>query len=228
MLKHVARSLFAGAVVYVTVVACSSSDQPQTLTAAGLDDDGGFGGAAQEGDSAKLQEQDGGILDALINPVTDARAADAPAATSGSRLKGRWQVGADGSRQFIGWYDSERKEECQYMLASDGKMRCLPMASAHTIQPSASSYQDAECTKLGVMNPPCNPRYFAINKTSELCGKTAVQIYNVGASFQVAGTMYQKAGGQCVKFPVTGAATISVLGDEVPASAFVAADVQIQ
>lgn len=55
-------------------------------------------------------------------PVAEAQA------QSGTRLRARWMVGADGSRQFVGWWDSVRSEECAFTLASS--MRCTPGGAA--------------------------------------------------------------------------------------------------
>jgi hypothetical protein len=49
-------------------------------------------------------------------------------AVSGERLRARWYVGADGARQFAGWYDSELDFECSFALAADGLTRCLPVS----------------------------------------------------------------------------------------------------
>lgn len=65
----------------------------------------------------------------MMDPVPDA---DAAPATSGKRLRARYYVGEDGSRQFVGWHDKERNEDCSFSVAEDGKTRCLP-PSAYTI-----------------------------------------------------------------------------------------------
>lgn len=54
-------------------------------------------------------------------------AAGKDAALSGTRLKARFYAGEDGSRQPIGWYDSEREEACEWKTFA-GEVRCMPTA----------------------------------------------------------------------------------------------------
>jgi len=63
------------------------------------------------------------------------------AGTSGSRLKARYYEGEDGSKQFIGWWDSQRQEDCVMVPAKDGKLRCLPAANV-----AITGYADANCS----------------------------------------------------------------------------------
>ena len=63
--------------------------------------------------------------------------------TAGTRLKVRSLVGTDGSRQQVGLWDSQRKEACYFLLASDGRMRCIPLQTAI---PWPSQYSDTQCS----------------------------------------------------------------------------------
>lgn len=68
-----------------------------------------------------------------------------PGNESGSRLRKIERVGADGSREFAGWYDSERDEDCAFRKI-DSVARCLPQmhqSSDRNYEP----YADAACTR---------------------------------------------------------------------------------
>jgi hypothetical protein len=67
--------------------------------------------------------------------------AGTPLFQSGSRLRARFIEGAPGERQFLGWYDSERKENCAFNLANDGKQHCLPSPTTTDIW-----YADSKCS----------------------------------------------------------------------------------
>lgn len=51
-----------------------------------------------------------------------------PGWSSGTRLRARVVSGSDGAKNFVGWYDSMRKENCSFRLTSEGNgaLRCLP------------------------------------------------------------------------------------------------------
>jgi len=92
---------------------------------------GDANGAGQMGSSGQTEgagttgggePHDAGVTDAMADPVPDAAAEE----MSGTRLKARYYVGLDGSKQFAGFYDTSRKENCAVMNASDGTLRCLP------------------------------------------------------------------------------------------------------
>ena len=83
---------------------------------------------------------------------------DGQGALDGSRLKGRYRVGEDGSREFLGWHDEQLDADCAWMAASDGKERCIPGSKGGLL---FHVYADAGCTTLaGVLenyNPGCQP-----------------------------------------------------------------------
>lgn len=135
--NEVLRALVSGGLIYVVMAACSASsdgggpvagtgqDAGQLDGATGADGSGdGAGGAPDAmGDALADGSKDSSILDALTDPVPDALA---DVTTSGSRLKAKWIVGADGSKQFRNWYDSQLGHDCYFNPASDGQTRCLP------------------------------------------------------------------------------------------------------
>ncbi len=87
---------------------------------------------------------------------------------SGSRIRCRFLAGADGTRQFISWYDSQRHEDCSIGCAVDEVYRCLPVALGGGI---VVGYSDAECTSVVV--DPVGSTYFKMDFVSTLCGAAA-------------------------------------------------------
>ncbi|MFS8067809.1 MAG: hypothetical protein ACMG6S_15715 [Byssovorax sp.] len=59
---------------------------------------------------------------------------------SGSRIRGRYLFGDDGSRQWLGWSDTSTKQTCRFVEASDGLTRCLPEPFGNIF------FLDAACT----------------------------------------------------------------------------------
>lgn len=163
--------------VYVLVAACSGAggradDGPRAV--------GGMGGI--EGGSST----DAPLFD---SPVSDALADQH---TSGSRLKARWYVGADGSRQFAGWFDTDLEVNCDFFyLAADGKRRCMPTGTA-TI--ATGYYTDPRCTSpLLIVTKGCaRPKYTTITYVpGTLCVEGArFQIHRVGAPLAANATVY--------------------------------------
>jgi hypothetical protein len=62
---------------------------------------------------------------------------------SGARLKARFWVGEDGSRQLIGLYDTDRDEACSFTASpvESGVARCLP-----PFFPESLDFGDDQCT----------------------------------------------------------------------------------
>lgn len=67
----------------------------------------------------------------------------APKFVGGARLRPRVLLGADGSREQLGWHDTQLDTECSYRLATDGVSRCLPPVRER-------AYLDPSCTQLVV------------------------------------------------------------------------------
>jgi hypothetical protein len=65
---------------------------------------------------------------------------------SGTRLKARMLVTADGAKAFVGWRDTVRNENCSFWNTADGKLRCLPTACAGPISTPPRMYADENCT----------------------------------------------------------------------------------
>lgn len=206
-MKNLIQTLASGVAVYVVMAACSGGDGAEQLAAVA---DSGLGsGGAMSVDSGATGSSVGapaapeaGLADRLISPVPDAHAQDAappdPTQRSGERIKARWLVGADGSRQFVGWYDSELDVECSYVLAEDGQTRCVPVG------PSTGSilmlYSDAGCTSQVVgIESVCYssaPKY-AISVEGAVCPVTSGAL-RLGAEIDPAATpVYDGSPGSC-------------------------------
>jgi hypothetical protein len=127
---EVTRLLAGSIAVYLIMAACSGSG-PR----AGAPHDAG----SASGSDATAYGDDEGVLDALTDPVTEARA---DPYQSGTRLKASYWAGTDGSKQFTGWHDSQRNEDCSFTTAADGSTRCTPNAAF-----SSTYFADANCTQ---------------------------------------------------------------------------------
>jgi hypothetical protein len=80
----------------------------------------------------------GGIIGEMMDPVPDANANE-----SGSRLKAKYYIGADGSKQFtFVWRDTQRDEDCTFGRVAGGELRCIPATSAIRIY-----FADSGCTQ---------------------------------------------------------------------------------
>ena len=117
--REIVRLVVGSVAVYVIVAACSANEgnTPSAVkngTAATGGTTNANGGTNSNG---------GSLLTAITNPIPDAAA---QAATSGTRLKASYYVGADGSKEFIGLYDSQLGVNCSFYSASDGTSRCMP------------------------------------------------------------------------------------------------------
>ena len=236
------KVLSGSVVVYLVMAACASErDRSEDGDSAGEKPSGGAfmvgggptngggdgptrGGATTAGGRGGSSEPtDSGLMDRMIDPIPDA-AADP---TNGSRLKARYYVGADGSREPVaayGWYDSERRENCGFTKASDGLIRCVPMIGAYAY---GTYYVDAACTvELAVAAGSCGaevPRYANV-AASATC--TTFRVHQLGPAFT--GTaLYLKSGTMCIATTVSAGISYYQLGAEVPPASFVQATEEI-
>jgi hypothetical protein len=156
------------------------------------------------------------VDDARGEPGVDHGVATAP--VSGSRLVPVFLTGEDDSRQFAGWFDRARNENCAFGLSADGVMRCLPTDSLE-----ARLFVDAACTQRVVAVVGCTmPKYF-IEPHVESCGsKERHRIREPGAKIRPP-TVYSSAGGTCARVALDPAAVYVMVGREIAPSAFVAA-----
>ena len=167
--------------------------------AGGIDQpDVGVGGA----DSGRA----GGMLDALLDPVRDADAQT----TSGTRIKAKWLVTADGARQPNGWYDSMRKEDCLFTAAGDGKTRCIPLFGAG----ATIYFTDAACSQpLAALSLPTDagcqasaiPKYgwFPDYSCSAAGSVGLYRTFSVGSAVATPSTAFQKSVTNCTAISST-------------------------
>jgi hypothetical protein len=161
--RRVIEALLSGGFVYVVMAACSS-------TSGGGHGTGGRGHGGAHGSGSGGSEA--GIMDALTDPIAEAMAGlENP--QSGTRLKAKYIMGADGSKEyrfttifldvhFVNgpnevhpvWYDSVLQADCIFLWSADGKLRCLPgTPSRETFQQDNAAdfgfgvlFTDAQCT----------------------------------------------------------------------------------
>jgi hypothetical protein len=166
--RRALEAFVSGCMVYALMAACSSKgmigEGTGTTSGHGSTGSGGHGGtggmthASSAGSGGAMGNGgtmgsggDSGIMDALTDPVSEAMAGiENP--QSGTRLKGKYTMGSDGSKQYqlavnvydvidylpfnngtyIGrgvqpvWYDSMLMTDCTFTTAADGTLRCLP------------------------------------------------------------------------------------------------------
>lgn len=121
------------------------------------------------------------------------------AVVSGSRLKAQWRGGDDGSREFVGWFDSAIGAACEYMTAEDGTVRCLP--GAISTKSVSLLYSDASCSTIagvGVASAaPCaNPPSHLIVQNNSICGRPG-SVYDIGTKFQTLPQLLYEMGNLC-------------------------------
>ena len=63
----------------------------------------------------------------------------------GSRLRPRSSVTADGSKQFLDWYDTKIHASCTFDRAADGSYHCLPSGIARVPIGGGPFFSDARC-----------------------------------------------------------------------------------
>jgi len=91
---------------------------------------------------------------------------DANANASGTRLKARNYVGADGSKQFtFAWHDTTRNEDCSFARVAGGELRCIP----------------ASAIRLYFADDGCTAPLWVTAKTAATCYPTAVTKYGTVA-----------------------------------------------
>jgi hypothetical protein len=119
-----AKAIVSGCCVYYAMAACSAG-----------------GGAGEPGAVGPDGQPAPGASGAAPNagPVKEALAQ-----TSGTRIKAKRIVSADGATQFRGWYDAELGKECGFnKMCGTNEYRCLAIRSAFP----TGYYGDSACTK---------------------------------------------------------------------------------
>jgi len=216
--KLILASLLGSLSVYVAMVACTKSDHVSLSS-------GGAGGSGHGGQSGQGGQDDAGLMDVLSDAVPDA-AADP---ISGSRLKAKYRVGEDGSKAYLPyiWYDSERKEDCGFAPAADGKERCLPIGTSNAT--AGLYFSDPACSaSLGVFSyPGCDVKYITLATSGGGCpfSSSKTQVFALGAKANLA-TVYVKSGASCTAVSAAGIELYEI-GAEILPTSFVAGSVLV-
>lgn len=151
--------------------------------------------------------------------------APAPLDLSGSRLKARWRVGEDGSRELLGHHDAALDADCIWGTTADGQERCLP-AGEEIAGSIGSFYADAACEQDLVLAPLCEdtaPR-FGLELASLPCG-LVWRLFAVEERWE--GDVFQHIGGDCKISVLAKSYGVWVAGPEIAPEAFVAGVVEV-
>lgn len=119
---------------------------------------------------------------------------------SGTRLRAHYIEGEDGSKQFIGWYDSLRAEDCSY-AERQGQFRCYPIAKIIEGGGPPSLYRDSACTLPAECLPKAELEYIiAPGGTVYEAGATLIQGVDDIYVDQGSCTFIAKASAYCYAF----------------------------
>lgn len=165
------------------------------------------------------------------SPVRTEAIALAPlgSAESGTRLSARWYQGADGARQFAGFYDAELGQSCEFALAIDGVPRCLPKVAS-----GSPFFLDSACTERVIWDSVCtipegSPVAFTLATRGEECGLHAALRYDTryfSAGPEVKPrAVWQSGPHGCKPSTVFESGVYRRLETEIPVTRFVAAQV---
>jgi hypothetical protein len=193
--NEVAKMLGGSVAIYVIMAACSGGGGPQVVmssgvtasgsvaasgaqTSSGLAVDGSQGDATPGSGAAAdaARSGSGGIVDALTDPVSNAMA---DSNQSGTRLKIKYYLGADGSKAFKGFYDSQLNVDCYFAKAADGTVRCIPVATATTT--TANYYADANCTQPVALVSQCPGTVTPTQVLAQIGTYGAIHTFALGA-----------------------------------------------
>jgi hypothetical protein len=92
--------------------------------------------------------------------------------TSGTRLRARYLAGG-GARELVGFFDTQRNEECTFQRAEEGRLRCLPKAALPST--GGGFFSDAACTaSLAALPGACEDgAEYGLIVSYATCGGTA-------------------------------------------------------
>lgn len=229
MSKHF-KVFISGCVVYATVAACSASGTTIFNNGSGGSADVAVAstsvaasGSASSG-SGEWYDFDGGpIVDAMVEPVPDASAGPG----SGTRLKMKTFLGADGSVVHAGIWDDQLKLDCSVYPASDGSLRCIPSGPAA----SGTAFADPSCTtELVYTYGSCQPKA-ALRYDAMINGcypfPFEVKAYSVGAKMTPQFVFTGNAA-SCVKSAPIPGYSYYELGQEMPPAMFVLMSISVE
>jgi len=100
----------------------------------------------------------------------------------GARIRGRYIAGADGSRAWLGWSDTEIGQPCAWRRGTDDVLRCLPEHEALLV------WSDPACSERAALAGAHPPAHVLTDSGVAL----------LGADMGV-GTWYQDNGAECAQ-----------------------------
>ena len=136
---------------------------------------------------------------------------------NGTRLRARVYVGADGSKQFIGWRDTELDIDCTFGRAPGGDYRCFPSDAVFN---SGTYFTNSGCTTEAVVAQ-CEPQY--VYRLQPGCDGARI-ISAVGAESP---SLFVKSGANCVSTAPAPGSTVYAVGSDISGSTFAAASVEV-
>jgi hypothetical protein len=139
---------------------------------------------------------------------------------SGSRIKMTVLSTPDGAKAFMGWRDTELDLDCNFQLAADGAMRCLPVTD--TFQIGNTNFGDAACTIPVATRSGCagqEPRHI-LRYPDQTCPAGGFRVFQAGTKYTA---VYVRTGGSCVAVTPSPTITYYAVGAELPPSTFQAA-----
>lgn len=117
---------------------------------------------------------------------------------NGSRLRNKYIEATDGTVTLqIGLYDTQRNEDCSFVDAEDGQLRCLPLTGPSYV---ATVFVDSSCTIPLVFGPNCSA---PAKTTYELITTAGCSRWRVRSISEIAmpANIYTKSGTMCTPTP---------------------------
>ncbi|HUQ06489.1 MAG TPA: hypothetical protein VM261_28495 [Kofleriaceae bacterium] len=149
----------------------------------------------------------------------DDNVVDGTGVRSGSRLRARYLV-ADGARQFVGFHDRERDEDCTFDLRpGQTTARCLPAST------SAGGFMDAACSvpMFGVGADTCSLPTPYVHQAAMACGGGIARLWRVGTLQRPSTVYFVDSMGVCRSTPAGSTNVFYAAIEEVPLDRFVSA-----
>lgn len=146
-------------------------------------------------------------------------------ALSGTRLKRRYLQGDDGSRAPLGFFDTMRNENCDFLITDDNHHRCLPQQGTAIV---ATFWFDSGCSERVAFSEFCTAATLGY-QYSEACPRQ-VAPYPVTKYTPTVTSLYVGTPGACTGVNPTSypGFTFYRLGTKLNASVFARAEVKVE
>ncbi len=142
---------------------------------------------------------------------------------SGTRIKMIVLNTPDGAKQFSGWRDTVRNEDCTFVPTGDGMTRCLPTPSATSRYVySATYFADASCTvPVAQVAASCTslPSYILTADISDCQTSIVYTAVNMRGT-QMYSSAYLKSGASCTGLTANASVVYYGIGAAVPLTEF--------